>query len=169
MDLHQQPSRHRQRDNRKKEILNPKPQSTDGAGRTKLPTKTGTFWSWVSAPGEVLSLPQETVWEVEACLQKLPGCTVWYLAVAALSWRRRQGDLPHLYKRAQNTPAGHVNARCRLHHKMLYKLEGCHAKEGRFFATWKIPVSPGSCREKHHPSRHDQQCRRGHIIIARRG
>ena len=23
--------------------------TTDGAGRTKLPTKTGTFWAWVSA------------------------------------------------------------------------------------------------------------------------
>ena len=27
--------------------------------------------------GEVLSLPQETVWKVEDCLQKLPGCMVW--------------------------------------------------------------------------------------------
>ena len=27
-------------------------------------------------PGEVLSLPQETVWKVEACLQKLPGFMV---------------------------------------------------------------------------------------------
>ena len=36
---------------------------------------------------------------------------------------------------AHNTPADHVNARCSLHHQRLYKLEGCHAKEGRFFAT----------------------------------
>ena len=27
-------------------------------------------------PGDVLSLPQETVWEVDACLQKLPGFMV---------------------------------------------------------------------------------------------
>ena len=27
-------------------------------------------------PGEILSLPQETVWKVEACLQKPPGCMV---------------------------------------------------------------------------------------------
>ena len=30
-------------------------------------------------------------------------------------------------------------------------------------------MSPGSCREKHHPSHHDQEYRRAHIIIARRG
>ena len=33
------------------------------------------------------------------------------------------------------TSAGGVNARCSLHHQMLHKLEGCHAKEGRLFAT----------------------------------
>ena len=71
------------------------------------------------------------------------------------SWRwmhcvEDECDLSHLYKTA--------------HHR-LYKLERCHTKEGRCFAIWKIPVSPGSCREKHHASRHDQECRRAHNII----
>ena len=34
---------------RQQEETNIEPQTTDGAGRTKLPTKTDTFWAWVSA------------------------------------------------------------------------------------------------------------------------
>ena len=52
---------HRQQDSRKKQMLSPN-LTTDGAGRTKVPTKTGRFWAWVSAH-------QETVWKVEDCLQ----------------------------------------------------------------------------------------------------
>ena len=74
-----------------------------------------------------------------------------------------------LYKTAQNTPAGHVNARCcRFITKGYTNWKDATRNMAGFFAKWKIPVSPGSCRENHHPSRHDQECRRAHIIIARR-
>ena len=58
--------------------------------------------------------------------------------MAAVRLRRRQGDLPHLYKSAQNTSADHVNARCSLHQT------GRMPRERRLaFRSMKIwPVSP---------------------------
>ena len=67
---------------------------------------------------------------------------VWFdnLVVAAVRWRRRQGDLPHLYRSAQNTSADHVNARC-----SLYQTGRMPDERRLAFRSMKIwPVSPGN-------------------------
>ena len=146
MDSQQQPSRHRQQDSRKKQMLSPN-LTTDGAGRTKVPTKTGRFWAWVSAH-------QETVWKVEDCLQLLQ--VEWFD-----SWRWLH------YVEDEDDMVCHTCTRPHITHQLATLMI-----DAAFFATWNIPVSPGSCREMHHPSRHDQECRRAHniyIIIARKG
>ena len=120
------------------------PQTTDGAGRTKVPTKTGRFWAWVSAH-------QETVWKVKDCLQLLQ--VEWFD-----SWRWLH------YIEDENDMVCHACTRPHITHQLATLMI-----DAAFFATWNIPVSPGSCREMHHPSRHDQECRRAHIIIARKG
>ena len=42
-------------------------------------------------------------------------------------------------------------------------------KKAGFSQHERWPVSPGSCSEKHYTLRHDQGCRRAHIISPRRG
>ena len=49
MDSQQQPSRHRQRDSRKKQILSPNLTTYQLRSRTnQTPNQDGTFWAWVS-------------------------------------------------------------------------------------------------------------------------
>ena len=74
MDSQQQPTRHRHRDSRKTQILSPN-LITDHRRSMKNQTPNQD-WLILGTPAEVISLPQETVWKVEACLQKLPGCMV---------------------------------------------------------------------------------------------
>ena len=136
MDSQQQPSRHRQRDNRKKQILSPN-LTTDGAGRTKLPTKTGTFWAWFSAhQARSFRYPKRQFGKSKLVFRIFQ--VAWFDSWWCVHYVE-DGDkaICHTCTRVHlpNTPAGHVNVPCNLHHQMLYKLEGCHAKEGRFFAT----------------------------------
>ena len=141
----QQPSRHRQQDSRKKQMLSPNLTTDHRRSRKNQSPKnttTGRFWAWVSAH-------QETVWNVEDCLQLLQ--VEWFD-----SWRWLH------YVEDEDDMVCHTCTRPHITHQLTTLMI-----DAAFFATWNIPVS--SSREMHHPSHHVQECRRAHIIIARKG
>ena len=91
-----------------------------------------------------------------------------------LTWRRLH------YVEDEDTAIFHIRAH-RTHQMATLMLDAAFITNG--YTNWKDAarkkvgfsqhetwlVSPGSCREKHHPSCHNQGCRRAHIISPRRG
>ena len=75
---------------------------------------------------------QETVWKVEELSSEASRLHGSIAGGGCITLKTEDKVICHACTRAhiKHQLTGHVNARRSLHHQRLYKLEGCHAKEG---------------------------------------